>query len=98
MRLFKRLLYLLLLLLSSGIQTITSQNNTDERLFSKLDSLEGEEFRDAVTMMLDSITKIKDYQSKKELINTIFDITAQKDEISHIHSLVHKYTTGHYIP
>ncbi|MBU2650651.1 MAG: helix-turn-helix domain-containing protein [Bacteroidetes bacterium] len=85
----KRLLHLLTLLLFAGIQTITSQNNTDERLFSQLDSLEGEEFRKSVAIVLDSISRIPDYQSKKAYVNSIFTITAQKDEIAHIQSLVH---------
>jgi len=55
---------------------------------NKLDSLEGESFRNATNSIFASFDTITDTNLKAAITNSIFDKTKFKDELAHIHSLV----------
>lgn len=78
-----------------NIQHLKPQNNSFDEIFSNLEMKYGKEFRKESLSLRDSINKIDDITNRHFYLNKLFRITEQKDEISHIHSLIWKANTGH---
>ena len=83
-----RLITMQLLLIFIFTTTLFSQQAHLIQEVNKLDSLDGEEFRNSVHLIFDSFDTITDIQLKTTITTSIFDKTKQKDELAHIPSLV----------
>lgn len=86
----KRVIFSCSLLLCIFTGSLVSQEVQLIQDVNKLDSLEGEDFRDAVFSIFESFDTITDTKLKTLITDSLFDKTEQKDEISHIQSLIFK--------
>jgi len=57
---------------------------------NKLETLSGEEFRQTIAKVYDSVSRIHDLKTRQEYLDKLFELTAHKDELAHIHSLLNK--------
>ena len=54
----------------------------------ELHQLEGEDFRERILQLYDSLKTVSDYQDRIQLADQLFKLTSEKDEIAHIRSLL----------
>jgi len=74
----------------AGIQMVAAKSTTTPWDVSWLDTLKKEAFRDSVNSLYGRLLLVHDYPTRAVMARKLFDLTARKDEIAHIQSLVYR--------
>jgi len=91
-------IFIIYLVVLVRVKAGISQNLNFDEDFKELEVLQGEEFRNRVGAIYDSVYKIPDLKIRKVYLNLLFNLTERKDDIAHIRSLINKanYSDSNY--
>ena len=67
---------------------VFSQDSLVREKLKKLEKIEGEDFRQGIRLIYDSLKYLSDFQAKMNVADHVFALTLKKDDIAHIHSLL----------
>lgn len=80
--------FFLCIVLLSMVSTVFPQTSRPEVRLQQLKSQKGEEFRQNVRSVYDSLMFVTNLQIRKNVADKLFELTREKDEIAHIYSLL----------
>ncbi len=87
-------LILIFISLTLIVKTVLPQGLPFEDEINRIDTLDGAELLNEVLLIYDSLVRINNHEIKEEITNRVFEITNEKDELSHAASLASKVRFG----